>query len=407
MAVGTTEIANNMRTVAYLQNGLGGSVFSTTIAADPCPTLEGSYVSPPEDAAPWYDVDRPESRGFLGLLIDTIDGLDTTSTRTVDDAATGVGGILGPETLKPRAITVKGWFIADGCPAMEYGRRWLGDVLAGALCDGCGAGNYIDVFTTCGEVVLAHLLLYPDTPILGPDAPILVPDGWLGDPDLYQNRWRLYDVGLTAFETDLSGGVDCCYVTPVTFTVVAGNPYLYGPEVSQVEETFLNEDGPDAPPVPFEDWLFNDETAVCATLVAEQLGESSPIVTFYGGESGIEAGLVYTEDPLYPAESLYPSSSLYPGIAPPSGGGTPYVFSFHVGPAETFVIDAAQQRVTRTLSDGVTEVDGSDSLYMQPGDVIAWPSTCAGDLVVCARAYAACTCDDSASVTITSMHREK
>lgn len=352
-----------------------------TPADDLYPALYGEFHDPGTDNAPWVDIDRPESYGFLGLLVDSIDGLDATSTRTMDAAADGIGGILGPENLDPRDVTVKGWLLANGCSSMEYARRWLGDTLSGHLCSGCDAA-YIDVRTTCGD-----------------------------DPtgDFYTNRWRIYDVGLASIETDTADqSVDCCYVTPVTFKLSAADPYLYGPQITVQAATLLNPDGADSPAIPFDDWLFGSETPVCTTVVDQGIGIDAAIFTFYGGATGIEAGVVYPGLGAYPYDSTWPNDCLFPADGQTLWtDGCPFAFSFSIGAGETFVVDNARRRVSWILSDG-TVLDGAPQMILNPGDVIQWIDTCAGASIdACAVAYAACTCDDTATVTIQTQHRER
>lgn len=350
-------------------------------ADDLYPDLYGEFHDPGTDNAPWVDADRPESYGFLGLLIDDIEGLDITSTRSMDAASTGIGGILGPETLRPRDMTVKGWLIADSCSSMEYARRWLGDALTGSLCANC-ASSFIDVRTTCGD-----------------------------DPagDFYTNRWRIYDVGLTDLVVDTSDQERCCFVTPVTIRLGAEDPFLYGPALASVAATLLNGDGPDAPLVPFETWLFGAETPVCATVVDQGVGADAPIFTFFGGTSGIESAIVYPGIGAYPSDSLWPSDCLYPADGPAQWdiSQCPTALTFSIGPGETFVVDNARRRIVWVLADG-TVLDGSPKLNLSPGETVQYVDTCAGaDIQACAVAYSACTCDDTASVTIQTMHRER
>lgn len=352
-------------------------------ADDLCPALYGEFHDPGTDNAPWVDADRPESYGFLGLLIDVIDGLDVTSNRTMDAAATGIGGILGPETLDPRDVTVKGWLIADGAASMEYARRWLGDAMSGRLCSGCDS-NYIDVRTTCG--------------------------GRAAGGTFDTNRWRIYDVGLTSFTTDVGQQAALCdWVTDVSFKLAAADPYLYGPTVPAIAATAINPAGPDAPLVPFESWLFGAPAAICTTVVDQGIGYDAGIFTFYGGTAGIEAGEVYQSIGAYPADSLWPADCLYPadGSMQWSNDLCPFAFTFNIGAGETFVVDNSRRKLTWGLTDG-TLLDGAPRLNLGPGDVIQWIDTCGGASIdACAVAYAACTCDDTATVSVATQHRER
>jgi hypothetical protein len=343
------------------------------------PALYGVFLDPGMDNAPWVDIDRPEGFGYLGLLVDDIAGLDGTSTRTIDAAADGIGGILGPETLDPRQITVTGWMIANGCNAMEYARRWLEDTLAGSFCAGCTSTGLI-VRTTCGD-----------------------------EPSFNTNRWILYDVGLTSFVTDLNGGDICCFVTPVTITLAAADPFLYGPVVNSVPATLLNPGGSDSAAVPFETWLFGQGTQVCATVADQGIGIDAPIFTFLGGTSGIEAGLAYQSMGLWPNDSIFPGDCITPadGLDPETNDSCPFVFDLSIGPGEIFVVDNSRRKLKWILADGTT-MDGSPKLNLQTGDAIEWIDSCQGTAIsACAVAYAGCTCDDTALVQIDTQHRER
>jgi len=351
-------------------------------ADDLYPGLYGEFHDPGTDNAPWVDTDRPEGYGFLGLLIQDIKGLDTTSDRSVDAAADGIGGILGPETLAARVITVDGTLVASDCSAMEYARRWLAETLADALCDGCDL-SFVDVRTTCGDDPLG---------------------------DFNTNRWRLVNVGLTGMTTDTSGGEMCCFVTPVTFELTAGDPYLYGPAVPAVAATTLNPGASDSSTVPFETWYFGGgATSVCTTVVDQGQGIDAPIFTFTGGATGIEAGFAYPSVGLYPSDAIWPSDATIPGdgTLQETAGVAPFAFDFSIGPSETFVVNCATRTLQWTLADG-TILDGAPKLNLAAGEVVQWIDTCAGASIdACAAAFAGCSCDDTPTVTIQTQHRER
>lgn len=163
---GGVEVANALRTLTYLRRGLAGGNFSVGVA-NPlvvaegggysdiyhdeysayldsyrapnltcyCRTIDsGPYESPAYDQAPWYDVDRPESGEFYGLLIEA--SLAPVGRRPVSQRVGG-GASVGALSLGPRLVQVSGEMYASSRAAMAYGERWLARALAGGA--GCGA----------------------------------------------------------------------------------------------------------------------------------------------------------------------------------------------------------------------------------------------------------------------------
>lgn len=383
LSVNGTEVANNARTVAYLQLGLAGPEFQATTMT-PCTTLldlafPGTgpqvFVSPAVDGAPWYDPAVPASADYLGLLILEMEGLDITSGRDMTAAVGGVGSILGPAVLDGRTMAVSGWVLSASCAGMEYGRRWLGEALAGALCDDC-EGDYADVLLTCG------------------------------DDD--SEPWRMWDVGLSSFTLQPDDSPACCFVREVRFTMLAADPYLYRPAVSEGPPVVLNPGGADDPLIPFEDWLFGVETQTCVSLTDLLVGDDAAIFTFHGGTGGIEGGLSFADLGDYPSPAIFPGSCTPPCSGPTQWtmGVCPFAFTFSIGPGETFVIDNSRQLLSWYLSDG-TLLDGASRMNMAPGDVIQWLDTCDAALDVCASIWSNCSADATATVEIATQHRER
>ncbi|MGW5925226.1 hypothetical protein ACWF2L_03130 [Streptomyces anulatus] len=149
--LGGTEIANHARLAAYLET-VGSPLDSVTACG--CETFDAvlvgdePYTSPEEDGAPWYDPDVPESGEFAGLLVLSVDGLDTHPVRrSVTSAVTG-GAALGPARVEARTITVTAVLLGSSCCGVDYGLRWLGQALAGCTGAGCG-GDCLTLFNCC------------------------------------------------------------------------------------------------------------------------------------------------------------------------------------------------------------------------------------------------------------------
>lgn len=168
------EIANSLRTLSYLRQGLGGKEWSVRT----CPTVpegegyvdtyvdiygpdryevanlccfcetqhtDGNYGDPAYDLAPWYDPARPESADFFGMIpeVTLLPAADRALTRR-----SGGRGDLGPLIVGPRVVQVKGAIYAGSKAGIGYGERWLSRVLAGACGPGC-AGDTLTVLPYC------------------------------------------------------------------------------------------------------------------------------------------------------------------------------------------------------------------------------------------------------------------
>lgn len=341
------------------------------------PASYGYFTNPGNDNAPWVDPEQPASYGFLGLVLTDITGWDTTETRSLDQAASGRGGILGPQMMAPRHLTAKGFLVAQNCASMEYGRRWLADALAGELCPGCDS-LYADILPLCGAA--------DETP-----------------------RRRLYDAGLEELSVDTSDPVSCCYVTPVAFTLAIADPYIFTVPEVVIADQVLAPLADDTPAVPFETWLFSAPDEICVDLADEGLGDDAAIVTLYGGTTGISGGLVFRAQGNYPQVSMFPGECVYPADGVPQWdiSQCPFVFNISIGPGEYFTVDSARQRLEWLLEDG-TPLAGAPRLALEPGQTVQWIDTCDGeDAQVCVQAYANCTCDDTAAVSVATQHRER
>jgi hypothetical protein len=153
--IGSNEIANTARLSAYI--AALGSPFSTASLCA-CPTLTAEvigdlpYTIPanedPDLAAPWYDVDVPDSADFLGFLPLSVAGTDDYPvTRAVTSSVSGTGSIGSPR-ITPRTITVTGLLIGRSCCAVEYGLHWLAEALQGCNGGSC-SGDCMSMYLCC------------------------------------------------------------------------------------------------------------------------------------------------------------------------------------------------------------------------------------------------------------------
>ncbi|MDQ8708206.1 hypothetical protein RCO28_37970 [Streptomyces sp. LHD-70] len=207
--LGSTSIIDNELTYALAeQAGLGH-----ILRCPPCPTPDPAWRARKVPDAPWWDDAVPASREFLGLYGLEFTGLTSpTRSRTLTELA-HAGATLGRLRASHREIGVRATALATSEAGLSFGLSWLAWALENADTDptyGTGA---------CGGTA-AHLLAY-----------------CAADDE---TAWRtLYDVGLLSFDEDplIRAGAAGCHtdgarIAEVTFTLVAGRPWLYGPPVT-------------------------------------------------------------------------------------------------------------------------------------------------------------------------------
>lgn len=137
------EIVNAGRTMAYarallptldLRDCYDSDTLSVALKDDP-------YDTPSADDAPWYDVDRPESAGFLGVYPLSMSGFtDSTRTATVGESTLD-GGFVSNPRRSTREVRVSGLLIGTSDAAAELGLTWLKTALSGSECGGCSGDD--------------------------------------------------------------------------------------------------------------------------------------------------------------------------------------------------------------------------------------------------------------------------
>lgn len=232
------EIVNVARTLAYLDAGFGPLGLRVD-GGCACPRIReliecdsNPYVSPAIDPAPWYDASVPESADFGGLYITEFEGLGSTYTRTPIDKVTG-GAVLGRLQPKPRTLTWRGFLFGRSDCAVQYGLSWLTANLKGTGCF-CG-GEDLDLMVCCPELTenppvsgCASLpaINRPENcpPFTQPDAFRLLKNVGLLEGPIILSQRRI------GCKTSCNSG-SCAgdtVIIEVEFSLLAGNPYLYG-----------------------------------------------------------------------------------------------------------------------------------------------------------------------------------
>lgn len=383
MVVDGIEVGNAARTYEYLRNGLLVPASGILQLGDtyPCDVLYNevgggpTFVDPIADPAPWYHPDFPESFDFLGLIIANIEGIEGVVARTVTPRLGGIeGAALGPSHEGVRELIVTGSLVARSTSGLDYGFRWLSDVLSPANCDLC------QVF------------------------PCIVRNACPPGSDTALGRYLIYDVGLTAGPHWVDEAINVadygCDLRDVTFTVTAENPYLYRHPAACLGPEFVGEDincgDPEAPDVCT--WLFGPPGAQhCCMVSPPSIGTLGTIITIDSpdGVGGLTIG-TYKNCP--PSGSDLPILELQVEDVPAGG---------------VFVIDSAQRKCTLTTTDPTTgdpvTVDGIPYLVLPPGTSLEWieVAKCDGATCVCVQTTAPCSGGAATTVLVETQLRLK
>lgn len=222
--VGCNEIVNNERAAQYVRGlALGEDCTeqctgtSTDIGCDRCPDLpealgHAPYTDPATDDAPWYDPVRPVSIDFFGVSGGTVEGLSgSTATRT-PIANIGDGASIGPLRRPQREISWTVTLHARSECALSYGLEWLSRSLTGDPCTGTCTGQEMFLYACCPSEI--------DNEDFDAEIRQLFDVGLLEGPTVTTRTW---------FEDDYMQAT-------VTFTLVAGNPWIYGDSLDTGDE---------------------------------------------------------------------------------------------------------------------------------------------------------------------------
>lgn len=368
------EVSNAARTLAYMRSAAAGDCQPKFEVGAGCvcwiQTAEtqgpgGSFISPADDLAPWWDSAHPESAEFLGVFIDWdsersfFDGL---ASRTVTARLGGLTGAqIGPARLDPRIWKIKGTMIAASCAGMEWGRRWLANTMSGTGCDPCVLGE-LRVRSSCPPC-----------------------DG--SDND--QGLWYAYEAALTD-GPKYAGAVDpdCCCAADFTMEVTCGNPYLYKPPVLCAEATALVPADPGGC-VDWATWFCEQPDQACCQVDPPLIGTLATVVTVTVG-TGVSNLLV----------STYPE-------CPPVGDATGMMTITSLPAGSILVVDSARREIRYTDPDGIV-MDGTMFVQVPDGLGIPWVeiNACNPAQCLCVGVGAYCGADNTTTVLVETRERE-
>lgn len=445
------EIVNDARTLSYLEAGYGHPSLTVTGGCT-CPCIRelidcdsDPYISPMVDPAPWYDDSVPESADFAGFLTVEFEGMGSTYQRNNFDKITG-GAVLGRLRPAARTLTWRGFLFGRSDCAVQYGLRWMTANLRGTTCL-CG-GEELDLLVCCPEVSgtppVSGCVPTPNQPEACP--PFTQPDafrtlksvGLLEGPKILSQR-RIGCGGCG--DSSCSGGDTL--IMEIEFSLLAGNPYLFGcPVCLCVDATFpafdvgdcdwfkvadsnnpeidcsLGAGGVACPPEvdcsddevvcptadlpvlpPFDDRCFCDSIApvqFCCNIPADSFGqffEGAPIIEIFSGSSVMRSTTIrffenftgqdcctVAENPCIQCDSLQIR---------------------YIPASSTLTIDATTRSVT-LLCPGMIAPIPAEHLTVTP---FAWPILQCIDYCICVETEGSIVAPD-ATVTFSIVPRE-
>lgn len=213
------EIINATRTETYARNA-GAMWLKPVYQVADLPLILGEhYGSPLADDAPWTDPKSPPSYDFWGCYPLEITGFeDSTGTAPVTESTLD-GGVVGAIRRSTRPLVFNLVLIGASECAVEFGMRWLNQVVANYP---CGSDD-----RHCSGMTACYLSCAPCL-----DDGCDDPQGCLA---VYQRS--LHNVGVitgptvTGKRTMTDGGT----AWMVTLTMVAGNPFQFGYPTDLIE----------------------------------------------------------------------------------------------------------------------------------------------------------------------------
>lgn len=232
----------------------------TLIDENPCSsaltpaTSADGYQAPHLDPAPWYDDsygDDPTtnpSAQFMGIIISSVEGLDSTLERSMETRVVGVGGgSFGPQRALQRELTFRGVMYATSCRGMEYGMSWLTHTLQSQGCNAEGLAS-LEVWTGC-------------------------PDPSDNDVELQDSRIQFRGTSLMSGPKYTDGPWEsrACHLREVEWTIGSESPFKYRCPVDRVPISALNV----APSgdIPICTWLADTTRVAVRGYPSSRMGE--------------------------------------------------------------------------------------------------------------------------------------
>lgn len=217
------EIINVARTEQYVQAD-GNHWFRPLFKIPELAWILGDvpYRNPLQDVdCPWFDPDDADSQGFYGLYPTNVDGLENSTRTSTVVEYTSDGGTPGRIRHATRAVVVSGLLLGQDDAAVDYGMRWLRNVL---LSGDCRSGS------GCSGATLCYMNAEPAyDPTTGVDC---------GEDYLRFLHRAVVNNGPTI--TAKHALSDGAAAWEVQFTIVVGVPWEFGQSVPIVRNAYVD-----------------------------------------------------------------------------------------------------------------------------------------------------------------------
>lgn len=174
---------------------------------------EYRYVDQAGNEAPWYDPNNEDSLDFLGIMPQSITGIDSSTRSSETIEFTTDGGTSGRMRYTTKTVVMNLALIATSEAGADYGRRYLASITSGRDCNGRTPENYG-----------AELHYAASEPIWDRFSPVSAPTCW----DMLRRRLLKFRFNqgptVTARRKTSDGGS----MWMVSLSGVAGDAYEYG-----------------------------------------------------------------------------------------------------------------------------------------------------------------------------------
>lgn len=181
-ALGINAVRVQPASVAWIQMTLGGDDYDDITTA------------------PWYDAQVPASAEFAGLLPLDLSGLNDSSVSSTPIEYIGAGGSTGRPRASTLSMVASAILVGSTERGVEYGKRWVERVLAGAAKANC-AGENLTYFRYKG----------------------------MSAPRVHRRDVKMTRGPVITQERSNS----CAFLWWTTFTLTAGDPLEYGDPILQ------------------------------------------------------------------------------------------------------------------------------------------------------------------------------